>query len=302
MSQRFEVDPPGPLAFPITPFDAGFEVDLGALQGHLAWLLEHRPPALFVACGTGEFASLDVGELGALTRAAVEVAGAVPVYCGAGGPLPLAKGQARAAEEAGAAGLLVLPPYLIAPEQAGLVAYYTELARSTSLPLILYQRDNAVFEPTSVVELARLANVVGFKDGLGDPERMQRIVRAVGGALTYFNGLPTAEASQVAYRALGVNQYSSAVFNFVPEVSWAFFDAVSAGEDTRVGRILDEFFIPLTDLRRLVRGYAVTLVKAGTMLRRGVHPRARPPLVEVAAEHLARLEGLLERGLELAAG
>ncbi|MGV7292081.1 dihydrodipicolinate synthase family protein, partial [Mycobacterium kansasii] len=81
-------------------------------------------------------------------------------------------------------------------------------------------------------------NVVGFKDGTGDLDRVSRIVRAVTDALEplgkpfqFFNGLPTAEVSQQAYRAIGVTLYSSATFAFAPDVALAFYQALETGNE-----------------------------------------------------------------------
>lgn len=209
MSASFDVPRPGPLAFPITPFHDDGSLDAVAFEARLRWMLEFELPALFVACGTGEFAYLGVDDVGALVGVAVRVAGrGTPVFAGVGRALLMARALARAAEDAGAAGLLVLPPYLLTGEQDGPFAYYQAVAAATNLGVILYRRDNAIFEPETVVRLAALPNVVGFKDGLGDEERVQRIVSTVGAALTYFNAMPTAETFQRGYAATGVSFYS----------------------------------------------------------------------------------------------
>lgn len=300
MAVPFTINEPGPLAFPITPFHRDGSLDLDAFRDHLRWLLPYRPPALFVGCGTGEFAALDVEEMADLVRAAVEVAGPkTPIFAGVGQGLPLARRFARAASEAGAQGLLVLPPYLVIGEQEGIIAYYRSLATATDLGLILYQRDNVAFEPETVARLAEVPNIIGFKDGLGDMERMQHILNAVGDQLTYFNGMPTAETFQPVYQALNVQHYSSAVFNFVPEVSWAFYEALGKADTRTIQQLLREFFLPLTALRHKVKGYAVALVKAGVEIRRGTARTVRPPLVEVHSHHLSLLQELTERALRM---
>jgi dihydrodipicolinate synthase/N-acetylneuraminate lyase len=74
----------GVLFFPVTPFDAAGEVELGVFREHVSTRLEHGPGAVFPACGTGEFHALTVAEALSVTRAAVEVtAGRVPVVAGA---------------------------------------------------------------------------------------------------------------------------------------------------------------------------------------------------------------------------
>ncbi len=301
MSIGFALQRSGPLAFPITPMHPDGSLDLATFQSHLDWMLGYQPPALFVACGTGEFASLEPAEVGLLARTAVERAGtSVPIYVGAGQSLAVAKGFAHAAEAAGAAGLLLFPPYLRDAQAAGIMAYCRSVAQSTELPIVLYQRDGIAFEPEDLQTLLDLPNVVGLKDGLGDIERMIRIVHGVGDRLTYFNGMPTAETYQPSYAAAGVPYYSSAVFNFVPEVSWAFWRALERGDREGQDKLIRAFFAPLAELRRKAKGYAIALVKAGVALRRGDVGPVRPPVVEVRAAHRDRLAELIDVGLTVA--
>ena len=117
----------GILFFPVTPFDADDRVDDELLRRHVGTTMEHGPGGVFPACGTGEFHALSTDEAAQVVRSTVEtVAGRVPVVAGAGGPLGHAIGVARAAADAGADALLVLPPYLVGGPQAGLIAYRTE--------------------------------------------------------------------------------------------------------------------------------------------------------------------------------
>ena len=83
----------------------------------------------------------------------------------------------------------------------------------------------------------------------------------------FLNGLPTAELSVQAYRAIGVPSYSSAVLCFVPDIATAFYRAVATGDDDHARTLLAEFYLPFVALRDRVPGYAVALVKAGARLR-----------------------------------
>ncbi|ONI67025.1 5-dehydro-4-deoxyglucarate dehydratase [Kribbella sp. ALI-6-A] len=276
-------------SFPVTAFDADGELALGPYREHLRRQIDAGPAAIFACCGTGEFFSLTLDEYAAAVRTAVaETAGALPVFAGTGYGTAMAKQYAAAAREAGADGLLVLPPYLIKPSQQGLLDHFRALAASTDLPLIAYQRDNAVFTPDSVAELARIPGVKGFKDGVGDLDLLQRMM-AVAPDLTYFNGLPTAEVTARSYAAIGVKAYSSAVHCFAPEIAHAY----EAGLD----ELLTEFYLPLVKLRDQGAGYAVSLVKAAVR-RRGVDVGSvRSPLTDPLPEHLEELDQLLEQGL-----
>ncbi len=297
----------GVLFFPVTPFTATGAIDTGLLAEHVRRGMDAGPGGVFVACGTGEFHALDPDEHEALVRAAVEtVAGRVPVYAGAGGPLPIARRFAAGAARAGADGLLLMPPYLVKAPPAGLIAYTREVTEAAGLPVIVYNRANAVFDVDSAVEVARLPGVVGFKDGVGDLDTLSRIVVRVRAALgpaaegfQFFNGLPTAEATVPAYRGIGVHLYSSAVFGFAPEISLAFYRAIGSGDEKLTQRLLAEFFHPLIELRDLVPGYAVSLVKAAVRARGLDVGRVRAPLVDPTPEHEERLGRIVAHGLAL---
>ncbi|MFF9672974.1 5-dehydro-4-deoxyglucarate dehydratase [Streptomyces eurythermus] len=300
-------DPRGPLFFPVTAYGPGGTLDLDAYRTHVRRGVEAGAAAVFAACGTGEFHALLPEEFEACVRAAVEAAdGRVPVVAGAGYGTALAVRYARLAEAAGADGLLAMPPYLVLAGQEGLLRHYREVAAATALPVIVYQRDNAVFTPETVVELARTEGVIGLKDGLGDLDLMQRVVSAVRteapGDFLYFNGLPTAEQTQLAYRALGITLYSSAVFCFAPEIALAFHRSLHTGDLTVAHRLLDGFYGPFADLRAQGRGYAVSLVKAGVRLRGLDVGEVRPPLHEPADDHVKQLARLVERGQALLEG
>lgn len=292
----------GLLFFPVTAFDADGRFAPDAYREHVEARLADGPGAVFAACGTGEFPALAPGEYEQVVRTAVEAADSVggtrvPVIGGCGYGTALALEYVRAAERAGADGLLVLPPYSADGGQDGLLRHYTALAESTDLDLILYQRDTTVFAPGTVAELAKVPNIVGFKDGRGDLDLVLRIVSAVRGAgeseFLFFNGMPTAEMTQLAYRAVGVPLYSSAVFCFAPDIALAFHGALEKGDRTTVDTLVDVFFRPYVELRHKRAGYAVSLVKAATRASGHEVGAVRAPHTEPAPEHVAELQSLL---------
>ncbi|HEV2638691.1 MAG TPA: 5-dehydro-4-deoxyglucarate dehydratase [Actinocrinis sp.] len=292
----------GLLFFPVTAFTPDGAFAEGPYREHVAARLADGPGGVFAACGTGEFPALAPDEYRSVVAAAVAAVaetsgGRVPVIGGCGYGTALATVYAHAAEEAGADGLLVLPPNGVDGGQEGLLRHYTALAESTDLDLILYQRDNTVFSPDTVVRLAEVPNIVGFKDGRGDLDLMLRIVSAVrtGGRsdFQYFNGMPTAEVTQQAYRAIGVPLYSSAVFCFAPDIALAFCRALAAEDHKTVDTVVDVFFRPYVELRHSRPGYAVSLVKAATRAVGHEVGRVRAPLEEPAPEHVDRVLALI---------
>ncbi|MDH6610904.1 5-dehydro-4-deoxyglucarate dehydratase [Streptomyces sp. SAI-208] len=296
--------PSGPLFFPVTAYGPDGSPDLAVYRAHVRRGVDAGAAAVFACCGTGEFHALTPEEFERCVRAAVEeTAGRVPVVAGAGYGTALAVRYARLAETAGADGLLAMPPYLVVAGQEGLLRHYREVAAATALPVIVYQRDNAVFTPETVVQLARTEGIIGLKDGLGDLDLMQRTVSAVRteapGDFLYFNGLPTAEQTQLAYQAIGVPLYSSAVFCFAPEIALAFHRALVDGDRAMADRLLDGFYRPFVELRARGRGYAVSLVKAGVRMRGLDVGEVRPPLHEPDEDHVKQLAQIIERGYAL---
>ena len=284
----------GLLSFPVTHFTSDYAFDEQPYREHIEWLLRFDPAALFAAGGTGEFFSLTLHEFSQVVTAAVEqTSGRVPVIAGCGYGTAIAKQFAKSAEAAGVDGLLLLPPYLLNAEQAGIVAHVEAVCASTSLGVIFYNRDNAILNENSLEQLCdRCPNLVGFKDGYGDIELMTRIYARMGDRLTYIGGLPTAETYALPYLEMGVTTYSSAIFNFLPKFAQAFYAAVRRRDHDEVFKGLREFVLPYINIRNRHKGYAVSIVKAGMrVIGRPAGP-VRTPLTDLDAaetEMLAKL-------------
>jgi 5-dehydro-4-deoxyglucarate dehydratase len=285
----------GLLSFPVTHFSEDFEFQPKPYQEHVAWLLSHKPAGLFAAGGTGEFFSLTLTEFSSVVRTAVaQTAKQVPLVAGCGYGTAMAKEFARAAEEAGADGILLLPPYLVGSEQGGLSAHVEAVCASTRLGVIMYNRDNAVLDDASLEQLChRCPNLVGFKDGVGDIERMTRIYARLGDRLTYIGGLPTAETFALPYLELGVTTYSSAIFNFLPNFALEFYAAVRRRDHAAVFAGLREFVLPYIQIRNRRKGYAVSIVKAGMKaVGRSAGP-VRSPLTDLSEAEYQELTKLI---------
>jgi 5-dehydro-4-deoxyglucarate dehydratase len=251
---------------------------------------------LFVAGGTGEFFSLTPAEFSTVVKTAVEEADKeVPVVAGCGYGTAMAKEFAKAAGESGADGTLLLPPYLLHSEQAGLAAHVEAVCASTRLGVILYNRDNAVLDEMTIERLCeRCPNLVGFKDGVGDIERMTRIHTRMGDRLIYINGLPTAEMYALPYLQMGVPTYSSALFNFIPKFALSFYAAVCRRDHETVSKRLRDFIVPFSNLRNRRKGYAISIVKAGMKARGRDAGPVRPPLMDLTKAEFEELSILLE--------
>jgi len=287
----------GLLSFPLTDFDANLQFDAKGYTKRLEWLMPYGATVLFAAGGTGEFFSLEPGEFTDVVRVASETCrGEVPIVAGAGGGTTLAIKYAQAAEQAGAQGILLLPPYLTEATQEGMVAHVKAVCDSTQLGVIVYNRGSNRIQPAALAQMAELCpNLIGYKDGLGDIELMVGVRQRMGDRFTYLGGLPTAEVFAHAYKALGVPVYSSAVFNFIPKTAMDFYNAYAAGDTVTTGRLLDDFFLPYLAIRNRGHGYAVSIVKAGaTIVGHGAGP-VRPPLSDLKPAEVNDLRALIEK-------
>lgn len=286
----------GLLSFPVTDFTTDGAFDAKGYAARLQWLSSYESAGLFAAGGTGEFFSIGYDEYDAVIRTAVENSSKdVPVLAGVGYGTRMAVDLARRAEKAGAAGILVLPHYLMFAEEAGIVAHMKTICQSVGIGVIYYARDNTRLSPSSLVQLADACpNFIGYKDGIGDLQLMQRVAYRLGDRVVHIGGLPTAEVFAQPYLEMGVTTYSSAVFNFVPELALRFYKAVRQRDQQVIDRLMKSFYLPLIDLRDRKKGYAVSMIKAGATLVGHSAGPVRTPLTDLDAAECETLRALIE--------
>lgn len=285
----------GLLSFPVTHFDQELEFNKIAYQDHIAWLAQFDAAALFAAGGTGELFSLTPAEIPDIVVAAKESAGDTPIISGCGFGTKMAVDIAQEVAQKGADGILLLPHYLIGATQAGLYAHIKAVCDAVDIGVIIYNRANSVTQPETVQKLCEVCpNLIGFKDGTGNINQVREIVARCGDRLAYVGGMPTHELFAEAYDAMGVTTYSSAVFNFVPEMALDFYQAMRRKDRARMDQLLLDFFYPFMGIRDRAPGYAVTIVKAGLkVIGRDPGP-VRPPLSDLTAAEISQLEEIVK--------
>jgi 5-dehydro-4-deoxyglucarate dehydratase len=288
----------GLLSFPVTTFKPDLSIDEDAYRTHIDWLDGFGAAVLFAPGGTGELFSLTPAEVASVTKMAKTTAGKTPILGGAAYGTAMAVEMAKAAESVGADGILLLPPYLMFCEQEGLVAHVEAVCNAVGIGVVVYNRDNIVLSADSLQTLCdRCPNLIGFKDGYGEVDRVIEITTKLGDRMVYVGGMPTHELYATAYFAAGVTTYSSAVFNFVPELAQRFYAALRTGDTKTTDTILKNFFFPLTALRNRRKGYAVSIIKAGLQVRGRQAGPVRPPLVDLTAGELNDLKTLVDANL-----
>ena len=285
----------GLLSFPVTDFDEKGAFKPGTYADRIEWFVGHNVSSVFVAGGTGEFFSLSASEYqDVITIAANTVKERIPVISSVGRSIPEAIAFAKMAEQAGINALLLFPPYLTECPQDGVYEYAREILQNTSLPVIYYNRGNGVLSTDYIKRLADACpNLIGLKDGTGNMQDLNDTIKTVGDRLSYIGGVPTAEIIAEAYLSIGVNTYSSAAFNFVPELANHFYKSLRAGDHATVAKITRDFYIPLVRLRSKKNGYAVSLIKAGAKIIGKSAGDVRPPLSMPTEAEVKELEKII---------
>ena len=287
----------GLLSFPVTDLDYQGQFNAKTFADRLEWFLSHEVSAVFVAGGTGEFFSLSKEEYIEIVNVTAQtIKGRTPTVSSIGRSITEAIEYARIAEEAGIDALLLMPPYLTESPQSGVMEYAKTIIQSTKLPVIYYNRANGTLSAEYVLQLAGACpNLIALKDGTGNMQELNDTIKTVGDRLAYIGGVPTAEIISESYMAIGVNTYSSAVFNFVPKLANYFYKCLQEGNKEKVNLIIKEFFIPFVRLRNRKQGYAVSLIKAGAKLIGNSAGDVRYPLEMPTAEEVKELQKLIDK-------
>ena len=293
----------------MTPFNSDQSINLKALEQHLILGLESNPGGIFLGCGAGEFHALSENEIYEITDLANSIdRGDIPLYIGVGGPIQSAKNIASYAEAHGVDGLLVFPPYMVTSSEEGLIRYFQELTADMQIPIIAYNRPGSILTMKVIEKLLEIENLVGIKDGMGNMSAVAEIVYFITAweklnqrtrKISFMNGNPTAEITALSFREIGITTYSSAVLSFAPEISKLFYDSLVDQRDDITNALLNEFYLPLAQIRDEIEGGAVSLMKAGARIRGFNYGGVRAPLMDFSGDQTIRLTSLIKRGMEI---
>jgi 4-hydroxy-tetrahydrodipicolinate synthase len=230
----------------VTPFTTTGELDEQAVR-RLGRRQIDAGIHFLVPCGTtGENPTLTLAERVRIVEILVDEArGQVPVLAGAGGYNTTEVIQLAAEmDKAGAAGLLSVTPYYNKPTQEGLYQHFRAIAESTPLPIVLYNvpgRTGVNLEPSTVVRLAALPNIVGVKEASGNITQMCELCHVVPPGFIVLSG---DDAITLPLMAIGGRGVISVASNEVPSEMVRMVEAAEGG-DFVAARLLHERIMPL---------------------------------------------------------
>jgi len=171
----------GSMVALVTPMNPDNTLDWDGLEALVDWHLACGTNAIVTVGTTGESATLDVDEHLAVIRCVVKrAAGRVPVIAGTGAnSTSEAMILTSGAKRAGADACLLVTPYYNKPTQRGLYLHHEYLARAVDIPQLLYNvpgRTAVDMLPETVLELAKIPNIIGIKEATGDMVRAREII------------------------------------------------------------------------------------------------------------------------------
>lgn len=286
------------LAFPITPFAANGDVDLEAVATNASFLPGTGIGAIVAPSGTGEFFALSTEEARDIVAATVSVAGDLPVIAAAGFGPRVGAQMAGEAEEAGASAIMVVSPYYAKPSADGLIEYYKQIAAGTSLPLIPYARDSALFTPDILTRLCEeLPQIVAFKDGRADVRLFTQLRESVSDALgddrlVWIGG--SGDDLVGPYFAAGAVGYTSSLACFWPEASVELYRLASSGNFAGLADYHKQVVKPIYQMRQRKPGYEVSVMKAAMDLLGYGAGASRAPLQNLESSEREELKSILQ--------
>jgi len=289
--------PPAPfgrvLTAMVTPFTADGELDLERAASLADALVNQGNDGLVVSGTTGESPTTTDAEKAALLRAVVDAVGdRAHVLAGVGtADTRHSVELARAAEKAGATGLLAVTPYYSKPPQAGVVAHTLAVARATALPVMLYDipgRTGLALAHGTLVELSKDSQVVAVKDAKDDLAATTRLIAETD--LAIYSGTDQLNLPLLAIGAVGA---VSVVSHLVTPQLVEMMTAYTAGDVIRA-RQINLQLQPV--IAGIFRSQGVILTKAALALKGTPVGPVRLPLVEATPQERAVLIADLTAG------
>jgi 4-hydroxy-tetrahydrodipicolinate synthase len=271
----------------VTPMAADGAIDVDGAARLAAYLVdEQRNDALVISGTTGESPTTTDLEKETLIRAVVEAVGdRAKVVAGVGtNDTHHTIELARAAEKAGAHGLLVVTPYYNKPPQAGLVRHFTAVADAVGLPMLVYDiphRTGTAIETETLCRIAEHERVVGVKDAKGQLAESSAVIARTG--LAFYAGDDAFTLPLLAVGAVGLVGTST---HFTGAGAKDLIEAFERG-DTAGALALHQRLLPI--FVGVFRTQGTILVKAA-LNRRGLPGGpVRSPLVDATEEQIAQL-------------
>ena len=283
-----------------TPMYENGEVKYPKLGEIMEYQIAHKTDAIVICGTTGEASTLSHEEhIEVIDYCVKKVAKRVPVIAGTGSnSTETAIYLSQEAEKSGADALLVVTPYYNKATQKGLIAHYTQVAESVSLPIIMYNvpgRTGCNIAPATAAALVKnVKNIVGIKEASGNISQVAKLMSLCGDEMELYSGNDDQIVPILSLGGLGV---ISVLSNVAPEETHDIVEMYLDG-DVRGSMELQLKAIPLVD--QLFCEVNPIPVKAGMNLMGFEVGPLRMPLTEMEDANKENLKAAMnEFGIEV---
>jgi 4-hydroxy-tetrahydrodipicolinate synthase len=293
MNRRSPVDIKGSIVPIVTPFTESLDFDEPSFVDLIEWQIESGSHGISVTGTTGEPSSLSLEEREYVVEtAAKKVAGRVPFVPGTGtNNLQETLRLTHHAESLGAEAALVIVPYYNKPSQEGLYRYFSELAGSVDIPIIIYNipgRTAVNMAPETMARLRRAhPSIIGAKESNKDFEHVSRVIHQCGRDFMVYSGT---ELLCYPMLAIGGAGHISATANLFPREVADIYNHVAAG---RWGDAIElhYYLLPVNDMIFFETNPGPLKFALGELGR--INPSLRPPLCEPSDANQQRIRKVL---------
>ncbi|MBS4194039.1 4-hydroxy-tetrahydrodipicolinate synthase [Lederbergia citri] len=277
----------------VTPFDSKGNIDFQKTTKLVNHLITNGSDSLVVAGTTGESPTLSTEEKLALFRHILHaVDGRVPVIAGTGSNNTYASIElTKKAEEIGVDAIMLVAPYYNRPNQNGLYQHFVSIARSTTLPVMIYNipsRSSVNIAPETMIELAKVDNIIAAKEAGGDLNAMAEIISNTDDDFLLYSGDDSLALPVMAIGGSGVVSVASHVIGPKLQEMIRLFEEGNHKDAASLHRRL----LPL--MKGLFAAPSPTPVKTALQMTGFDVGSVRLPLVPLTEQERAVLANLVE--------
>ncbi len=269
----------------ITPFKADGSVDYEAFANIIEDQIANKTDAIIVCGTTGEASTLSHEEhIECIEFCCKQVNGRIPVVAGTGSnSTETAIYLSKAAEKAGADGVLLVSPYYNKATQNGLYEHFKRTAEAINIPVILYNipgRTGVNIQPATIIRLAKdVENIVAVKEASGNLSQIATLLSMADGCIDVYSGN---DDQIVPILSLGGAGVISVLSNVAPEYTHDICQSYFDGDVKRSAKLqLDA--IPL--ISALFSEVNPIPVKAAMNMLGFCGPDVRLPLTQMEEAH-----------------
>ncbi|HSH66442.1 MAG TPA: dihydrodipicolinate synthase family protein [Bacteroidia bacterium] len=280
-----------------TKFTADDQLDFNMFELNVQAQLQAGVTGIILGGTLGEASTLSDTEKRTLLRETVRmVNGKVPVVINiAEQTTRNAIEAAHRAENDGASGLMMLPPMRYKASDDETVVYFMEVAKNTSLPIMVYNNpvDYKIEVTLDMFEkLLKHDNIQAVKESTRDITNVTRMINRFGDRLKILSGVDTLSLESIL---MGADGWVSGLVDAFPAETVAIFNLAKAG---RINEALSiyRWFLPLLELD--INSFLVQNIKLAEVATKLGTEYVRPPRLPLQGAERKRVVDIIQRALE----